>query len=168
MKGIIIFKSQYGSTEQYAKWIGEKLRFPVVSEKEFNLNDVSKYGIIVLGTSVHAAAFTIKGWLNKNWLKIKNKKVIIFSVSGAPPEKTEMIKKILNNSISLTIQKKIKYFPLQGRLIFNKLPIIIRILMKLVANVQKDPKVKKGMTEDYDFVKKENIKPIVNQIKKLL
>ena len=167
MKGIIIYSSQYGSTKQYAEWLSEDLGLKCVSIKDFKIKEMGNYDLVVLGSSIIAFKLTITKWLLKHWSNINNKKLFLFSVSGANPN-DKKIQTFLDNSISKEFQSKMKVFALHGRMIFKKLPFMIQLLMKMVKNSQKDPEVKKKFIEDYDYVKRENIKPIVAEISNLL
>ena len=46
-KTIVVYKSKHGSTEKYARWIGEELDCPVVSEKDFQRKNFSLYDNII-------------------------------------------------------------------------------------------------------------------------
>ena len=35
MEGVVIYKSKYGATEQYARWIGAALKLPIIKAGEF-------------------------------------------------------------------------------------------------------------------------------------
>lgn len=167
MKGIVIYEGKYGSTEQYSKWIGEDLEIDVVPVKKIKFNDIVKYDFIILGSSIIAYKLSMKNWINKNWEKISSKKIFLFTVSGAPPENKEKMKEFLDNSISSEIQNKMKIFHFPGRMIFRKLPIFMRIMLNIVGGMQKDPVVRKKFTEDYDFMKKDYTKFLIETIQNL-
>ena len=57
---IVIYKTKYGATEKYAKWIGEELDCPVVSADDFNKRDFDLYDNIIYGGGVHAGG--LKGF----------------------------------------------------------------------------------------------------------
>ena len=48
MKGAIFFSSKYGSTAQYARWIGEAAGLPVFDVKDADA-DPSKYDFFDIG-----------------------------------------------------------------------------------------------------------------------
>lgn len=49
MKSIVVYESKYGSTEKYAKWIGEELNCKVSKIGDTNIDDLLNYDNIVLG-----------------------------------------------------------------------------------------------------------------------
>lgn len=80
MKNIVVYKSKYGSTEKYAKWIGEELNCKVSKIGNINIDDLLNYDNIVFGGWLHAGS--IKGFkqIYKDIDKLKNKNLIVFSV----------------------------------------------------------------------------------------
>ncbi|HPO49584.1 MAG TPA: flavodoxin domain-containing protein, partial [Spirochaetota bacterium] len=138
MKGIIIYSSQYGSTKQYAQWLGEDLKLETVSYKDIKVKELEKYDFLILGSSIAAYKLTLSAWIIKNWEKLNTKKLFLFTVSGANPN-DKKIGDFLDNSFSKDIQNKMEIFSLHGRMIFKKLPFMIQIVMKMVKNTQKDP-----------------------------
>ena len=52
MKGIIIYKSNYGSTEQYAKWLAESTGFAAMEVKNVKDRDIKNSDAIVIGCPV--------------------------------------------------------------------------------------------------------------------
>ena len=64
MKSIVVYESKYGSTERYAKWIGEELGCRGSNISEVSLEELLTYDNIVFGGWLHAG--TIKG-LKKNF-----------------------------------------------------------------------------------------------------
>ena len=53
-KAIVIYKSKYGATEQYARWIAEELGCAAVSMDEVKKNDLKDYDTIIYGGGVQA------------------------------------------------------------------------------------------------------------------
>lgn len=167
MNGIIIYSTQYGATKEYADWMAEDLKLKSVSIKDFKLKDLNNYDFVIMGSSIIAYKLTIMKWLNKNLEKMRDKKLFLFTVSGANPNDKSKISTFIDNSLSKDVQEKIKFFSLHGRMIFKKLPFVIQLLMRMVAKTQKDPKIRREFLKDYDYVKRENIKPIVDEISKI-
>ncbi len=51
---VVIYKSKYGSTEKYAKWLSELLSCDIFETKNINIEKVMKYDTIVLGGGLYA------------------------------------------------------------------------------------------------------------------
>ena len=74
MKSIVVYESKYGSTERYAKWIGEELGCRVSNISEVSLEELLTYDNIVFWGWLHAG--TIKG-LKKFLIILKSLKTKI-------------------------------------------------------------------------------------------
>lgn len=53
-KTIVIYKSKYGASKQYAQWIAEELECPAVSIDEVKKSDLKNYDKIIYGGGVQA------------------------------------------------------------------------------------------------------------------
>jgi len=51
---IVIYKSKYGATDRYAKWISEELDCPMVELSDFKKKEIENYDNIIYGGGVHA------------------------------------------------------------------------------------------------------------------
>ena len=54
MKTIVVYKSKYGTAEQYAKWIAEELDCDIKELGEIRARDLEPYEGIIFGGGVHA------------------------------------------------------------------------------------------------------------------
>ena len=116
MKGLIIYKTKYGSTEKYAKWLGEELGFDVLPVKK--VKGVAGYDTVILGSNVRMGKAGITGWINRNWSKLQDKKLAYFTSSGALPA-DPLLQKYFEAGFSDNVRQRMPYFPLNGRLIFS-------------------------------------------------
>lgn len=165
MKGLVIFTSKYGSTEQYARWIGEETGFPVIDLKKDKNIMIDDARIIVIGGWVLASKLTSRSWIIKNWDRIKDRKVILFSASGEEPNE-KMKRTILEQSLPPHIRDGISYYPLYGRFIPERLNLGHRIMTGAASKLfGGDPLVRKMMA-GFDGVKKENVQSIIEAIRK--
>jgi len=64
--------------------------------------------------------------------------------TGAVPIDHPLVKDAYEKNLPQEIREKIKYFPLSGRIIHEKLSPIDKILMFVGAILEKDPEMKKG------------------------
>lgn len=171
MKSIVVYESRYGSTEKYAKWIGEELKCEVCEIDEVNTEDLLNYDTIIFGGWLHAGK--IKGFkkIYNNIEKLKNKNLIVFYVGLS----------IMENSIYEEINKNnfkdadnIKQFYLRGAFNYNNLTITDKLMMnmfKIILKSKKEEEIDentKGMLDAYinpiDFTDKNNIKPIIDMV----
>jgi menaquinone-dependent protoporphyrinogen IX oxidase len=165
MKGVIIYEGKYGATQQYAKWISDELGFPVIPAGKIEKDTLNLYDIVVLGSPVYIGKLKIAGWLKKNFSFIRNKKLFLYQVAGAPPSEIKKREEFNSKSLPVKILERCKCYYLAGRLIISKLSWFDRFMLKMGARMTKDPVEKKGMLTDYDMVKRENINTMVADIR---
>lgn len=171
MKSIVVYESRYGSTEKYAKWIGEELSCRVSKIGDVSTEELLNYDNIIFGGWLHAG--NIKGFKNiyKDIDKFKDKNLILFYVglSIMDDKVYEEVKK--NNFPDID---NIKSFYLRGAFNYKKLTTSDKLMMnvfKIVLKRQKEEEMDentKGMLEAYNtpvnFTDKNNIKPIIEAV----
>ena len=86
MKGIILYKSKYGATKQYAEWIAERTGFPCVRTEDADIRTVSEYDTVILGGGVYASGIAGLSFLKKNIGQLKGKKILVFCCGASPYE----------------------------------------------------------------------------------
>ncbi len=165
MKGIVLFEGQYGSTEQYARWIGEELAFPVMSCRDAAITDLPDYETIIIGSSVTGGSLRAKKWIRRRWNDIRGNRVFLFTVSGTPEWTEEGFKRFITSQFTFDISAGIRAFPLPGRMIFENLPCGIRILLRIASLFMRKPEVRRGMTRSYDNVNRARIEPLVKTVR---
>ena len=165
MKGLVIYKGKYGTTKQYAMWIGQELQLSVASADRFPIDELPKYDYFILGSSVYIGQLEIKNWLKKNFSTLQNKKIFFFQVAGSPPEQVEKRESYNKASLSADRLKKIQFYYLPGRMIMRNLSAWDRFMLKMGARLTKDPVEKKKMLTDFNDVKKESIDLLVKAVR---
>lgn len=165
MKGIVLFEGQYGSTERYARWIGEDLSFPVMSCRDAARTDLSVYDTIIIGSSVTAGSLRAKKLIVGRWNDIRGKRVFLFAVSGTPEWTEEGFSRFIASQFTFDISAGIRAFPLPGRMVFENLPCRIRILLRVASVFVKNPEERRGMTRSYDNVNRSRIEPLVKTVR---
>ena len=165
MKGLVIYKGKYGTTKQYAMWIGQELQLSVASADRFPIDELPKYDYFILGSSVYMGQLEIKNWVKRNLKILQNKKIFFFQVAGSPPEQIEKRESYNKASLSPDILKKLQFYYLPGRMIMRNLSAWDRFMLKMGARLTKDPVEKKKMLTDFNDVKKENIDPLVTSVR---
>ena len=88
MTGIILYKSKYGATKQYADWIAERTGFSCIKTDNADVKKVSGYDVIILGGGIYASGIAGLSFLKKNIGKLKDKKIIVFCCGASPYEQT--------------------------------------------------------------------------------
>lgn len=174
MKSIVVYESRYGSTEKYAKWIGEELDCRVEKINDISTDDLLNYDNIIFGGWLHAGK--IKGFKNirQNIEQLKNKNLIVFYVGLSVMD--DKVYEVINKS-NFEDLDNIKQFYLRGAFNYNNLTMTDKLMMNMFKRMLKKQKEEemdentKGMLDAYvspvDFTDKENIKPIIKLVNEL-
>lgn len=157
MTGAIFFSGKYGSTAQYANWIGEATGLPVLDVNDSN-TDPSKYDFLILGSSVMIYKLTIRKWVKRNLAGIKNKPIILFTVSGAPSG--PKLDAWIAESLPANLTPQMEHVALPGRMDPKEINWWARLVLKIGAWKNDDPEAKKQELEGFDFMEKSSIEPI--------
>ena len=83
MNGAVLYAAKYGSTAEYADWIGEATGLPVFNVRSDNV-DPESYDFLILATPVIYYKPFITDWVRENLSKLEGKPIVIVTVSGAP------------------------------------------------------------------------------------
>lgn len=171
MKNIVVYESRYGSTEKYAKWIGEELRCEVCKIGEVSTEELLNYDTIIFGGWLHAGK--IKGFkkIYNDIEKLKNKNLIVFYV-GLSIIENQIYEEIKKNNFKDA--DNIKQFYLRGAFNYSNLTTTDKLMMNMFKRILKKKKEEemdentRGMLDAYinpvDFTDKNNIKPIIEMV----
>ncbi|MBN2039435.1 MAG: hypothetical protein JW864_05300 [Spirochaetes bacterium] len=163
MKGIIIYKSNYGVTKQYAEWLKEETGYPAIEIERVKRKDILDADIVIIGGPVLAHTISVAKWVKKKWNILKDKKVILFSTSGTSPQ-SHVLRNIFESSFETGILNKIKYFPQGGRMIFNELTAFDKLVMRLGQKMEKNPQIREEMVRDKDIIDRNGLQPILQYV----
>ncbi|HJS55543.1 MAG TPA: flavodoxin domain-containing protein [Chitinophagaceae bacterium] len=166
MKGIVIYKGRYGATKQYAMWVGQELGLTVASADRFPENELPKYDYFIVGSSVYIDKLEIKKWLKKHFNVLLSKKIFFFQVAGTPVSQKEKREFYNKKDIPPAILNKAESYFLPGRMIMRNLSWLDKFMLKMGARLTRDPMDKQRMLTDFNDVKKENVLPMVEAIKR--
>lgn len=161
MKGIIIYKSKYGSTKKYAEWLKEETNFELYNINGFT-KDLHEYDMIIFASSIHAGSLSLKSFIVDNWSYISEKIIAVMVTSGASHE--EVIKGIIRSSLPSEVYNKIHIFPVGGEYVFRKMSFLDRNIIRIVAFFSKSPDAKKGMLTEKEDVNRSNLENILKFI----
>ncbi|MDF2686196.1 MAG: hypothetical protein K0S55_1377 [Clostridia bacterium] len=167
----VVYRSKSGFTKKYAEWIAKAVNADLYIGNKTSIDDLIKYDTIVYGGALYAVGINGIKLITNNFDKLKDKKLIIFTL-GATPVRPEIFEEVKKSNLTEEQQKYIKFFMLRGGFDYNKLSFIDKILMKLLKakiKSKKNPDAdERGMLNSYthpvDFTNEKNIKPIVDAI----
>jgi len=163
MSGIIVYRSSTGSTKEYADWIAEETGFSAHDSKNASIRWES-IDTIVVGCPVIALKPALGGWIKKNWDQMKDKRVVLFTTSGADPA-NEPVQEWIDKSLPESIRSQIRTFPLPGRFDYARLKGISKALIWFAGKVLGNRDIKNQIENPVDGVAKENLTPLLDYLR---
>lgn len=150
MKGVIVYESKSGATAQYASWLAEETGFPAVPARKFRKPE--DWDLVILGSCVRMYRPALGKWIVSRWPRLSGKKVVLFTVAGAPagdPKREAWVRDALG-----PIAGQLPHFPLDGKMKFADMSGFDRWLMRLgIRMVAKTkPEEAAQMGQEYDRV----------------
>lgn len=129
---VVIYKSRYGSTKKYAQWISESLNADIFESNKIRSNELGKYKTIIYGGGLYASGITGFSLIRKNFNKLKDKNLILFTVGLANPIDKEQFAPILEKNLSEEMKSKITVFHFRGAIDYKKLSFIHKSMMAML------------------------------------
>lgn len=129
MKYLISYGSQYGSTKHYALKFGNITHYPVCCYTK--VKTIQQYDGVIHFGALYAGG--VKGL--KTIVSLEPKNLIIVTVGLADPqdhENVQNIKSAIASHISKEVMDSAQIFHLRGAIVYQKLSIKHRIMMKLL------------------------------------
>ncbi len=171
-KSAVIYKSNYGSSEKYAKWIAEETGSDLFKLKDIKIDNLKDYDTICFCGGVYASAIDGFSKIKKDFKKISDKKIVVAAV-GAAPNSNATKKSLKKANFTDEIADKVHFFVLRGGFNYEKMNPIHKLIMFILVNSVKSKKnlneMQKGIVASYgkviDFSNRDDIKPIVELIK---
>lgn len=173
MNTIVIYKSKYGTTKRYAEWIAEELGCAAIEASRIKPEDMENYDVIIYGGGLYAECIDGIALINKNYDRIKDKNIIVFSVGLTDPEFKRYYDTVAEKNFSSDVRENIQIFNLPGRMIIDELSLPHRGALKaLRAFLKAKPSLSPDMQmlfdlcgESNDFVDKNAIDPIAKAVR---
>ena len=174
MRTIVVYKSKYGSTKQYAEWIAEELSCDAVDEKNVKIDDLEKYDTIIYGGGLYAEVINGVILLTKNMDKLEGKKLIVYSTGITPLKYREYYDKlVIEKNFKPEMLEKIKVYNFLRKMILDELTIVhrtaLKTLKKIMQGKENPTEMEKLLVElcdaNGDFSDREAIKDLVEYAK---
>lgn len=172
-KVAVIYKSKYGSTERYAKWIAEDAGADLYKVTEIKADKLMDYDTIVYCGALYAGGMLGFSFIKKNYSKIKEKKLIVVAV-GATLKKEDAKEEVKAQNLTTEMLDGTQFFLLRGGLNYKKMNLIDRLLMFMLVKSLKSKKTENpdadtlGVLATYgkvvDFTNKKAIEPVIEAI----
>lgn len=163
---LVIYRSKYGATKQYAKWLASELQADLKEAKQVKKQDLDSYETIIYGGGIYVEHIHGVSLITKHLSRLKDKRVIVFGVGLAIPNET--LTKTLQETVLET-----NFFYLRGSLNFTRLTLMDKILMlafkRILKKLPNPTQDQLTMLEAYhtpvNYVEKSNLDELVQFIK---
>lgn len=169
----VIYKSRYGSTKRYAGWIAIRLDADLYEVNDIRPKDLDGYDTIIYGGGLYIGNISGLKFIINNYDRIKNKKIMIFSV-GMESDNNDLNKKIIDRNFDEELTKNISLFSFRGEFNYKELNLIDKLLMKklirtisqkAIRDLTEDDKIiLKGANEIVDLCDKKCIELLIDSI----
>ncbi len=159
MKKVIVYGSQYGTTERYAKELSKRTGIEAYSYKE--VRDLSAYDSIIYLGGLYAGGVLGLSKTIKLLPENSHKELIIATVGLADPKdstNTDNIKKSIQKQIPKDIYDRAKIFHLRGGIDYGKLEFMHKTMMKFLVNKVKKTPIENQTSEEKEMIETYNKK----------
>lgn len=171
MKNIVLYKSKYGNTFQYATWIAEELDWEIRDFSKFKKSEIKNYNTIIFGSGVYIGRMNN---IRKVLERFKEKPIIIFACAGNNNVEKD-ITDIKTNNFNEDQLAFHTFFYLPGGIDFSKVKGIVKLMINIFIKIIEKKKNKKedeeAILESYyhptSYVDKKHIQAIVSYAKKI-
>gem|GEM_PF-173896 len=127
-KVVVLYWTKYGSTRRYAQWIADRTHADLFDVSTFDKSLLAEYAVVLFGSPVFLGRLRYIRFVKRNWGILSTKRVIIFGVSGIPPDDPRQ-EKMFQTSLPDEIRSKVTCFPLRGAFHYGELSLLDKMLM---------------------------------------
>jgi len=142
-KILVAYKSRYGSTQQYARWIAEDLGADLREHREVNAAVLRGYDCVVYGGGLYAGGILGAGLVAKNPCS----NLVVFTVGAADPATTDYTK-ILGKNFPPEARQPLRVFHLRGIIDYTRMTAVHRGMMALMKKTTLDRKKPEEWNEE--------------------
>jgi menaquinone-dependent protoporphyrinogen IX oxidase len=166
----VVYKSQYGTTKQYAKWIAEALGAQLIETSEVKPPQLAAYDAVIYGGGLYAGGIDGIGAVTKHPCHL----LAVFTVGLADPATTDYTEILMKNLTAEQLANT-KLFHLRGGVDYKHLGLVHKGMMAMMKKmVIKNPEANlsgedKLFLETYggqiDFTDQSTIEPLVRFVR---
>ena len=173
MNAIVVYKTKYGSTKQYAQWIGEALDCKVAEAKDVTAEEIENYDVIIYGGGLYAEVINGVSLITKNIDRLKSKKIAVYTTGITPIDCRDYYDKlVIEKNFKTGVPENVKVFNFTGKMIIDELSLVHRTALKTLKKImtaKKEPtEMEKLLVElcdaDGDFSDRNQISELINYV----
>jgi flavodoxin len=176
-KIVVVYKSKYGSTKKYAEGISNRLNADLFECSEIKPDKLNEYDTIIFGGGLYASGINGISLITKNYQRLKDKNLIVFTVGLSSTDDKEIFKPIIKKNFVEEMSNNIQFFHMRGGIDYKKLSLVHKPMMAMLKTIISKKKEEeltgedKMMLETYgdkvDFMDINTIEPLVQFVENL-
>ncbi|MCQ2968811.1 MAG: flavodoxin domain-containing protein [Clostridium sp.] len=109
-KTIVFYKSKFGASKDYAYWLSNTIDCQVFDYSNVTIDNLLEYDTIIFGGGLYTNGINGVSMITKNFKKLKDKKIIIFTVGLSSSNDPDFFNPSLDMLFSKEMQEKIIFF----------------------------------------------------------
>ena len=167
----MVYKSRYGATERYAKWIAEALGCEALPLKQVTTAVLLKYRMLIFGGGLYMGRINGVAALTRRFQELKDKTLFVFTAGLTEPEDDGYYTFLYTRNFTEKMRKQIHFFAFPGAVDGQKLGRFHRWMMGMVMKerARKDPENAQAYLEmKMDFTDPRYIEPLVGKARGIL
>ncbi len=152
-KTAVIYQSTYGTTRTYAEQIAQELGANLIERKKAKISELVGYDTIIFGGGIYVGQIAGSGLIRKNYEKLKEKHLVVFSVGFTPHARIDILDKVRLSSFEADQLMNINFFHFHGGVDYKNLNLFHKFLIstkRLLISIQPESKL---TTDNKRFLK---------------
>jgi menaquinone-dependent protoporphyrinogen IX oxidase len=122
LKTIVLYKSRYGSSKKYAKYLAYQNECKHVNIDTFSVHKLKEYDTIIVVGAIYAGSIHGVHFLLEHWREVYDKNIILAAV-GMIETEPEAFEKILKRNFFGDVPQNVKVFSLKGAFDYQSLSL---------------------------------------------
>lgn len=170
---LLLYRSQTGFTERYAKWIAAQTGCTLQKYGKNAWAEMAGYDTVIFGTRAHAGR--IDGWkqAREDFRKSGAGRLILFVTGAMPDTAGEVLSAFWKQNLTEEEQAAVAHFYMPAGLCFERMAWPDRLMIRLAAAMTKRKKEKDAFDREfeqaaaasYDISSEEYIRPLLACLK---
>ena len=131
----VFYKSTFGISKDYAYWISNVIDCQVFDYSNITIDTLLQYDTIIFGGDLYANGINGASMITKNFKKLKDKKIIIFTAGLSSSNNPDFFNPSLDMLFSKEMQEKIIFFNFPLSINNPSLGYLNKLILKLFRYV---------------------------------
>lgn len=152
-KTIVFYKSKFGISKDYAYWISNAIDCQVFDYSNVTIDTLLQYDTIIFGADLYANEINGVSLITRNFKKLKDKKIIIFTSGLSSSNNPDFFTPLLDMLFSKEMQEKIIFFNFPSSINNPSLGYLNKLILKLFKYVVNENNLDELSLSEKSFIK---------------